>query len=226
MTKPKQSLDRVKNIYLLGIKGAGMTALAQVFKHQQKKVWGSDVADRFFTDDVLRREKIRVLPFSPKNITQQIDLLIYSTAYGRHNSPEFVRARKLKIPMLSYPEALGQLFAGHYGIAVCGTHGKTTTTGMLGYVLQELGQDPLVVVGSTVEQIGGNARVGQGKYFVVEADEYQNKLRHYTPQAVILTSADFDHPDYFKNQAAYTAVFKRFVRRIPKTGVLVAFTDD
>lgn len=202
-----------------------MTALAQIFRGMGKTVWGSDVAEPFFTDAVLRRSKIKVLPFDAKNITKEIDLLVYSTAYGPSN-PEFVAAKKLGVKMLSYPEALGLLFAGKYGIAVCGTHGKTTTTAMLGYVLQELKADPLVVVGSEVKQLGGNARFGKGKYFVVEADEYQNKLKHYSPRAVILTSADWDHPDYFKNQKAYNQVFKDFVRRIPKNGLLVAFSQD
>lgn len=219
------NLNTPKNIYLLGIKGAGMTALAQILKKMGKNVWGSDEADYFFTEEVLKQEKIKVLPFAAKNITQKIDLLIYSTAYNEKNK-EFAVAKGLGLPMISYPEALGLLFAGKYSIAVCGAHGKTTTTAMLAYVLQELGQDPLAIVGSVVDQLGGSARFGKGKYLVVEADEYQNKLKYYNPQAVILTSADFDHPDYFKNQKAYNQVFKDFVRRIPKNGVLVAFTDD
>jgi UDP-N-acetylmuramate--alanine ligase len=97
---------------------------------------------------------------------------------------------------------------------------------MLGYVLQELDQDPLVVVGSEVEQLGGNARYGRGKYLVIEADEYQNKLQYYSPQIVILTSADWDHPDFFPDQATYNQVFKDFVARLPQDGLLVAFTDD
>lgn len=220
------NLANYKNIYFLGIKGAGLTGLAQVLKKMGHKVWGSDVAEVFFTDQVLKRSRIKVLSgFKSKQITDDIDLVIYSTAYDKKNV-ELKTAVKKKIPILSYPQAIGSLFAGRYGIAVCGTHGKTTTTAMLGYVLQELGQDPLVIVGSAVKQFGGNARYGRGDYLVVEADEYQNKLRYYRPRAIILTSADFDHPDYFKNQKAYNKVFKHFIKSLPGNGLVIAFTDD
>lgn len=203
-----------------------MTALAQVLQQMGKTVWGSDVSEPFFTDDILAREKIKVLsPFASEHITADIELLVYSTAYSESNA-EFAAAKRQGVAMLSYPQAVGLLFQDRYGIAVCGTHGKTTTTAMLGYALQELGADPLVIVGSDVPQLGGAARFGAGKYFVLEADEYQNKLQYYHPQAVILTSADWDHPDYFPDQAAYSKVFKDFVARIPADGLLVAFTDD
>ncbi|MFA5076776.1 MAG: UDP-N-acetylmuramate--L-alanine ligase [Patescibacteria group bacterium] len=219
-------LSNYQNIYFLGIKGAGMTALAQVLKKMGKNVWGSDIPEVFFTDQVLKKAKIKVLtPFSPKHISDDIDLLVYSTGYTEQNV-EFGEAKKKKISMISYPEALGLLFKNHYGIAVCGTHGKTTTTALLGFVLQELGLDPTVIVGSDVPQLGGSARLGQSKYLVIEADEYQNKLQYYTPQAIILTSADWDHPDYFKNQTAYSQVFEDFVRRLPANGLLVAWGDD
>lgn len=218
-------LEQCRRIHLIGIKGAGMTGLAQVFLGLGKTVTGSDVGDVFFTDTVLAQAGVTVLPFARANITPQIDLVVYSTAYGPDH-PERVAADELGIESCSYPQAVGLFFTDHYGIAVCGTHGKTTTTGMLGYVFQELGVDPLVIVGSSVPQLGGNARYGRGKYYVLEADEYQNKLRHYSPQAVILTSADWDHPDYFPNQEAYTQVFVDFVKRIPPEGILVAFTDD
>ncbi|MFA5359051.1 MAG: UDP-N-acetylmuramate--L-alanine ligase [Patescibacteria group bacterium] len=219
-------LKDYQNIYFLGIKGAGMTAMAQMLKKIGKNVWGSDIPETFFTDEVLAKDGIKVLsPFAAGNITDDIDLIIYSTAYNEKNE-EFKFAKEKGMTMLSYPQSLGLLFKDHYGIAVCGAHGKTTTTAMLGYVLQELGQDPLVIVGSAVDQLGGNARFGQGKYLVVEADEYQNKLQYYSPKAVILTSADFDHPDFFADQNAYNQVFKDFVARIPVDGLLIAFVDD
>jgi len=213
-------------IYFIGIKGAGMTALAQIFKYWGKEVWGSDVADKFFTDEVLTKSNIKVIEkFDAGNITDDIDLVIYSTAYNEAN-PEVAAAKNLGLKILSYPEALGLLFYDKYGISICGTHGKTTTTAMLGFVLQELGEDPTVVVGTEVPQLGGNARAGKSQYVVVESDEYQNKLKYYNPRAVILTSADYDHPDYFKNHEEYKQVFKDFVARIPEDGVLIAFDGD
>jgi len=220
------TLRQAKRVYFIGIKGAGMTALAQVLKGWGKTVSGSDTADIFFTDDVLKKEKIRVVaPFRAGNLPAA-DLVIRSTAYTASNNVEVKTAVKKKLPMMTYPQAVGQLFAGRYGIAVCGTHGKTTTSAMLTFVLKELGLDPTAIIGSAVPQLGGSACVGQGQYLVVEADEYQNKLRHYRPRAIILTSADWDHPDYFKNQAAYNRVFIDFIKRLPKDGLLIAFQDD
>jgi len=219
-------LKKIRRIYFIGIKGSGMTALAQILHHSGKKVWGSDVPETFFTDEVLKKEKIKVIEkFSTDNITKDIDLVVYSTVYNENNI-EFKTAKAKKLKMLSYPEALGLLFKDKFGIAVCGSHGKTTTTAMLSFVLQELGQRPSAIIGSAVEQLGGSCCSGSGKYLVVEADEYQNKLRYYNPRTVILTAADLDHPDYFKNQQAYNKVFKDFVKRIPKKGFLVAFSSD
>ena len=141
-------------------------------------------------------------------------MVIYSTAYTDENS-ELAAARKSGVAILSYPEALGEILKEGFGIAVCGTHGKTTTTAMLGFVLQELGADPTVIVGSAVPQLGGNARAGGEKYVVVEADEYQNKFLYFFPSGIILTSAEYDHPDFFKTPEDYFYAFRKFVEKVP-----------
>jgi UDP-N-acetylmuramate--alanine ligase len=111
-------------------------------------------------------------------------------------------------------------------IAVCGTHGKTTTSALLADVLRAAGTDPSAVIGSEIRSWGGSALVGQGPYFVIEADEYQNKLALYQPLGVILTSVDWDHPDYFPTVAAYEAVFVDFLTRIPRHGFAVVAGDQ
>ncbi len=221
-----KSLQQAKKLYFVGIKGAGMTALAQILKGWGKKVSGSDVRSVFFTDEVLKKNKIKIFsPFKASNVSQA-DLVIYSTAYNAKNNIEIKTALKKKLPLLSYPQAVGQLFDQKIGLAVCGTHGKTTTSAMLTFVMKELNLSPTALIGSAVPQFGGGAVVGTSQYVVVEADEYQNKLKYYHPQIVILTSADFDHPDYFKNQTAYNKVFTDFIKKISDDGLLIAFALD
>lgn len=220
-------LKTARKIYLIGIKGVGMTAIAQVFKLRGAEVTGSDTHEKFFTDEVLEKSGIKFYEgFNAENFAaENPDLVIYSTAYTEENV-ELAAARKSGIAILSYPEALGQILKEGFGIAVCGTHGKTTTTAMLGFVLQELDADPTVLVGSAVPQLGGNARAGRGEYVVIEADEYQNKFLYFDPRAIVLTSAEYDHPDFFKTPEDYMDAFRKFVAKIPADGFLVACADD
>lgn len=204
-----------------------MTAIAQVFKLRGADVVGSDTHEKFFTDEVLGKSRIKFYEgFNAINLEKEKpDLVIYSTAYTDEN-PELAAARESGVTILSYPEALGQILKEGFGIAVCGTHGKTTTTAMLGFVLQELGADPTVIVGSAVPQLGGNARAGSGKYIIIEADEYQNKFLHFEPMAIILTSVEYDHPDFFKTPENYIDAFRKFVVKIPVDGFLVSCFDN
>ncbi|MBU1146122.1 UDP-N-acetylmuramate--L-alanine ligase [Patescibacteria group bacterium] len=220
-------LKTAKKIYFIGIKGVGMTAIAQIFKLRGAEVTGSDTHEKFFTDEVLEKSGIKFYEgFDADNlVAEKPDLIIYSTAYTEEN-PELAAAKKSGVAILSYPEALGEILKEGFGIAVCGTHGKTTTTAMLGFVLQELGSDPTVIVGSAVPQLGGNARDGRGKYVVVEADEYQNKFLYLDPRAIVLTSAEYDHPDFFKTPEEYNDAFRKFVEKISGDGFLVACADD
>ncbi len=223
---------RQKNIYLIGIKGVGMTMLAQFLAEKGNRISGSDIKDTFMTDRVLKKEKIKIFsPFAPENIPEKIDLIIHSSAFTAENNAEmaFLRdnpERFKKIRILSYAEALGEVFNGYCGIAVCGSHGKTTTSAWLGYVLEKSGKSPNVLVGSRVPQLKGSSLLGKSKYFVAEVDEYQNKLQYFRPQGVILNNIEFDHPDFFKDQAAYTKVFADFVKKIPPTGWLVVSNRD
>ena len=223
----KNAEERKKGkIYFVGIKGSGMAALAENYLTRGFEVTGSDTEEKFFTDEVLKKLKIKFYEgFDEKNILreQPIDEFIYSTAYNANNNPEMSLIEKNGWPKNSYPEALGNLSKQFLTLAVCGTHGKTTTSAMLALALKDAGQDPSAIIGARINQIGSNAMVGKGNFLVIEADEYQDKLSLYYPWGVILTSADFDHPDFFADFEAYKNVFKKFVRRIPAHGFLVAW---
>jgi UDP-N-acetylmuramate--alanine ligase len=228
----KQSVVKPQNIYCLGIKGVGMTMLAQFLKKQGHHVSGSDTTEVFMTDKVLRAAKIKVLaPFRSANLPADADLIIYSSAYNAGNNPELAAlqddpSRFKKIRVLSYATALGEIFNQHYGIAVCGSHGKTTTAAWLGYVLWQAGKRPSVLVGSRVPQFFGSSLSGASPYLVAEVDEYQNKLQYFQPRGVVLNNIDYDHPDFFPTRSAYARVFADFVKKIPASGFLIINNSD
>jgi UDP-N-acetylmuramate--alanine ligase len=220
-------LNNIKKVYVIGIKGSGVIAIVEILNSLGIEVIGSDTEEKFFTDKALEKMGIKYFEgFSSKNIPDGVDLVIYSTAYNGKNNSEFQEAKKRNLTMLSYPEILGELFNKKYGIAVCGTHGKTTTSALLAAALKNTEVDPTAVIGSRVIEWGSNALVGKGEFFVIEADEFQNKLKFYNPKAVILTSLDFDHPDTYKDFSEYKKAFVDFVGKIPKSGFLVVWGDS
>ena len=219
--------SKIKKIYFIGIKGSGMVALVEILRRQGYQVAGSDTAEKFFTEEILKK-KLYVRfheGFDADHITSDTDLVVYSTAYNEKNNEEFKAAKFKSIPMISYPELLGLLFNRKYGIAVCGTHGKTTTTAMLAEIFRTSGFDPTAVVGSQVQEWQSSALVGRSEFMIIEADEYQGKFRYYSPQAVVLTSVDWDHPDYFPTYEDYKDTFIEFVQKIPRHGFLVVCGD-
>ena len=217
----------LKKIYFIGIKGSGMVALVEILQRQGFNVTGSDTDEKFFTDEILKKKLfVKYFEgFDASHITNDIDLVVYSTAYNEENNEEFRAAKYKMIPMISYPEMLGILFNKKYGIAVCGTHGKTTTTAMLSEIFSASGLDPTAVVGSLVRKWRGSALAGKSEFMIIEADEYQGKFDQYFPQSAILTSADWDHPDWFKTYDEYKNTFKKFVQKIPRHGFLVVCGD-
>lgn len=213
---------------MIGIKGAGMSALAEILAGRGIRVGGSDTEERFFTDETLRRRGIKFVEgFSPENIPEDADTIVYSTAYRSETNDELANAlSRTGVRVISYPEAVGDITRERLSILVAGTHGKTTTSGLLSETLKFLGEDPLSLVGSSISAWGGNALLGAGKYFVLEADEYQNKFRHYEPWSVLLTSLDWDHPDFFPDMEAYRQTFRDLIRRIPPHGFFVFWGDS
>ncbi len=217
----------VSRLHFVGIKGVGMTALAQILKAAGAEISGSDTAEYFFTQDILKKEGINFFEsFNAENLGADVAGVVYSSAYGEDNL-EIIEAKRRRLELMSYAEAVGQFTERNHSIAVAGSHGKTTTTALLGYVLAEAGFDPTVLVGSTVPQFGGGARVGKGEWFVFEADEYQNKFQFQFPKIILLNNIDWDHPDFFPDPISYERCFADFVAKLPEAdGLLVANQDD
>lgn len=203
-----------------------MSALAVNLKHMGFEVTGSDHSEMFFTDPLLKKHGLKAkTPFAALNIPRETDLIVASTAYNIKNNAELAEAQHRGLKVLSYPEALGALTRQLKSIAVCGSHGKTTTSAVLSYILSQTKYRPIVNVGSIVPQLV-DYQTSQPKLLVFEADEYQNKFQYFSPWIVILTNVDFDHPDYFRDQKHYQSVFKEYLKRIPRQGLLIYCADD
>lgn len=202
-----------------------MSALAQVSKQiEGAAITGSDVEESFYTDSVLKRANIPVLGFSPANV-EKADLVVASAAYTNQH-PEIARALELNIPVLSYPQYLGRMLAKKRGICVTGTHGKTTTTAMMGLVMLQAGFDPTIVVGSDVPSIGGNAHTGKGEFFLAESCEYRRHFLNYSPEHLIITNIEFDHPDYFKDLEDVISAFAELAQKVPAQGHIYVWDED
>lgn len=218
--------SKINYIHFIGIKGVGMTMLAQYLAGLGKAISGSDVAETFMTDQVLKAIGADVkLGFAADHLPPEADLIVYSTAYNNSN-PELAAALAGSVKTLSYAEALAGVFNQSYGLAVCGSHGKTTTTAWLGYLLHKARLEPSVMVGAFVPQLAGASLVGKSNYLIIEADEYQNKLGFFWPKVVIINNIDYDHPDFFPDRASYLQVFRDFLTKVPKDGFIIANFDD
>lgn len=219
--------SKIKTIYMIGIKGVGMTMLAEFLSHEGYEIKGSDTVETFMTDKVLAKAKIQVYEgFSEEHLGDHYDLIIYSTAYNQENNIELKIALEKKLKVVTFAEALGAIFNTHHGIAVCGSHGKTTTTAWLGFTLNKIGLEPNCLVGAEVPQFDGACVTGKSNYLIIEADEYQNKLQYFNPKMILLNNIDYDHPDFYPSEESYEKAFSDFIKKLPKSGTLIANFDD
>jgi len=235
-------LDRVKNIFIVGIKGVAMANLALILKKMGKNVAGADVAEEFITDEILKKNKINYTSgFSPQDLPKNTQLIIYSAAHQGINNPQVKEGLRRGIKVYSQAEVLGEMGQKFKTtIAVCGCHGKTTTASLLAYSLIKLGAKPSYLVGSSSFsdcEAGGYYNPASESYFVVEADEYgvnppENKTPKFLflkPNYIICTNIDFDHPDVYKNledtKKAFFQFFKTSMNRFIG-GKIFACQDD
>lgn len=214
----------MEHIHLIGIGGSGLSAIARLLKEMGYAVSGSDRAETPFLSD-LRSVGVTIsLGHSPQNVADA-DLVVRSSAIPDDN-PEVVAARTAGIPVLKRADFLGRLMAGKTGIAVAGTHGKTTTTAMLAWLLTALGQEPSFIVGGVLNNLGVNARAGKGKTFVIEADEYDRMFLGLKPVIEVVTNVEHDHPDCYPSPTDFQAAFAEFVKLLPSDGILVACAEN
>lgn len=214
------SLKTIRHAHFMGIGGIGMSALAQLFAHEGITVSGSD-RDVSPTTAMLTKKGIPVnRGHAAQNVPQDCDVLIYSDAVSPDN-PERAEATRRAIAQFSYFQMLGKVSAGKRTVAVAGTHGKTTTTGMLAKILIDAGVEPTVVVGSLVKDLGGNYVAGHSDWFVVEACEYHDHLLELSPEILVITNLEWDHTDYFPSLAALQETFRKAISRVPSQGVII-----
>ena len=211
-------------IHLIGIGGTGLSAIARVLLESGIAVTGSDRAESPYARDLQASGVTVTIGHRPENVAGA-DLVVRSSAIPDDN-PEVIAARAAGIPVLKRADFLGRLMAGKTGVAVAGTHGKTTTTSMIAWVLTALGQDPTYIVGGVLAQTGVNAHAGNGPAFVIEADEYDRMFLGLQPAIEVVTNVEHDHPDCYPTPADFQAAFVEFVRRLPESGTLVACAED
>ena len=209
-----------QRIYMVGIGGIGMSALAQLFAYQGRTASGSDREESPVTR-LLEEKGIRVsIGQKKENIPEDTELVIYSDAVPEDN-PERQAAKVRGIQELSYFDALGEISKQARTIAVAGTHGKTTTTGMLAKILADCGKNPTAIIGSIVRDFSSNFLAGNDDLFVVEACEYRDHLLKLLPEILVITNIEWDHTDYFPTFEDLQETFRKAVEKVPVHGCIV-----
>ena len=216
---------KVKNIHFVGIGGSGMSGIAEVLLNLGFSVTGSDLADNVVT----RRLAALGASVHQGHATENLgnaDVVVVSTAIDERN-PEIVAARERKVPIVQRAMMLAELMRFRQGIAVAGTHGKTTTTSLIASILAEAGMDPTFVIGGRLEAAGTNARLGQGEYIVAEADESDASFLHLSPVISVVTNIDQDHMDTYEHDFdKLKGAFVEFLQCLPFWGMAVVCVDD
>jgi UDP-N-acetylmuramate--alanine ligase len=216
----------IKKLHFIGIGGIGMSGIAEILMDQGFQVSGSD---RSLSEVTERLQKLGARIFEghrAENIAADVDTVVYSSAVGSEN-PEMAEAQRRKIPTVRRAEMLAEVMRLKYGIGIAGTHGKTTTTSMVSLVLMEGGLDPTVIVGGKLSGLGGtNARLGQGDFIVVEADEYDRSFLSITPTIAVLTTLETDHLDCYRDLEDIKGAFIQFANKVPFYGFIVLSLDE
>jgi UDP-N-acetylmuramate--alanine ligase len=211
-------------IHFVGIGGTGMSAIADILLCQGRQVSGSDLVENTATKRLQAKGAQIFRGHRAENVAQAA-LLVVSAAVPRDN-PELLAARQRGIPVIQRGEMLGRLMAQYQGVAVAGTHGKTTTTSMVALILERAGLDPTVLVGGELNDIGGNAKLGYGPYLVTEADESDGSFLLLTPQYAVVTNVEADHLDNYRDLGEIQAAFAAFLQGQPANGAAVLCADD
>jgi UDP-N-acetylmuramate--alanine ligase len=222
----KPMFSSIKKLHFIGIGGIGMSGIAEILLDQGFKVSGSDRTLSEVTERLQRLGAVIVEGHRTENIADDVDTVVYSSAVQPDN-PEILEAQRRKIPVVRRAEMLAEVMRLKYGIGIAGTHGKTTTTSMTSLVLIEGEFDPTVIVGGKLSGLGGtNARLGRGKFIVVEADEFDHSFLSITPTIAVLTTLETDHLDTYRDLEDIKNAFVQFAQKVPFYGFIVLCLDE
>ena len=215
---------KVRRIHFIGIGGIGMSGIAEVLLNLGYQVSGSDLRESEITRRLAELGGVIGYGHRRENLAE-VDVVVTSTAV-RADNPEVVEAHRRLVPVIPRAEMLAELMRMKYGIAIAGTHGKTTTTSMVATVLTRCGIDPTAVIGGRLDAFGSNAKLGQGKYLVAEADESDGSFLRLSPTIAVVTNIDADHLDYYRDLDEIRATFIDFINKVPFYGLAVLCLDD
>jgi UDP-N-acetylmuramate--alanine ligase len=219
-------LTQINNIHFIGVGGIGISAIARMMLSEGKNVSGQDMQDSEILKELKKAgAKISVGQDFAK-IPKKTDLVVYTIAIENYDTELFENLKNQEIPIRSYPEMLSIVTKGKYTIAISGTHGKTTTTGMIAQVLKDSGNDPTVVVGSLLVGENTNFISGRSQYFVVEACEYRRSFLNINPNILVITNIDADHLDYYKDMDDIKSAFRELALKVPKDGFVICNPTD
>lgn len=218
-------LSKIKKAHFVGIGGIGVSAIARMMLAEGKIVSGSDVSESVIINELGKLGAKIFLGHNVKNVADNVDLLVYTPAVTEEN-PELKKAKELNIPAFSYPEMLGLISRNKYTIAVSGAHGKTTTTAMIGKILEDVKLGPTIIVGSLMNGKRTNFTSGKGEFFVVEACEYKKSFLNLNPKIIVITNIDNDHLDYYGNLENIKKAFAEFASKLPEDGYLICDPND
>ncbi|MDD5721491.1 MAG: cyanophycin synthetase [Candidatus Pacebacteria bacterium] len=212
----KFDLSKIKKVFFVGIGGIGISAIARMMLLEGKDVFGSDISMSGITDELQRLGAKITLGQAMELIPKDVELVIFSLSVAQYDPKFFTELNNSGVKKLSYPEALGIVTSNKYTIAVSGTHGKTTTTAMIGKILLDAKLDPSVIVGSLLKESKSNLIIGRSKYFVVEACEYKRAFLNIKPKILVITNIEADHLDYYKDLEDIKSAFKQLEKQSEK----------
>lgn len=216
---------KTKHIHFVGIGGIGMSGIAELLLNLGYKVSGSDLNNSTITRNLASLGGVIYCGHQGQWVTGA-DVVVTSSAIGINN-PEVVAAQEASIPVIQRAEMLAELMRlKKFGIAIAGSHGKTSTTSMLSWVLSQAGLDPTIVVGGKVDSLGGNAKLGEGEFMVAEADESDGSFLKLSPVLEVITNIDLEHLDFYRDIEHIKSVFMQFIDKIPFYGAVILCLDD
>ncbi|MDD5039808.1 MAG: UDP-N-acetylmuramate--L-alanine ligase [Patescibacteria group bacterium] len=214
--------QQINKYHLIGVGGSGMSGVAQILIALGKHVRGTDLYAAENTNRIVSLGgDIRIGPHKAENVEIDTQCVVFSNAITPDN-PELQYSRKKSIPAYSYPEFVAQLFAGKIPIVIAGTHGKSTTAAMVAKIFIDAGLDPCVLIGANAPFLSGSSRVGSGKHFILEGDEYRAAFLHYAPIGLCITNIERDHLDFYQNEQSIVETFRTMVQKVPPEGIIVA----